>query len=378
MKRKRSLGITKIELLIIGATVSILFLTIFILFNPTKQISQTLNSLHVSNLFSQAGITPLPTLATPTITANKVTICHSDGGNKYQQLSVTKDSGVDGHNNHSADIIPPFTYSCTYGTCQYNGKNWTDANRVTYANNCVVVVPTPTPPHPHDCYGVYVEGRDGSWCCDSDGPNNFYVSGSCRDHTKHNFGQGEDYYKTGVPNNGYVDHTVYDTCYPADGIHKAEISDWICAKPIDSNIVDSTGCDSRSFISCEGLNPSSACYQPNATTGAMCTNRDKDPDKTPPIVAISSPKDNARLVPGSEITIIGHASDNDFFRQEDFYVDNQLICTDYIFLGGYGFAREIPCKWQVPSTYDHQTKHTIKLNVADVAGNVGTAEVSVK
>lgn len=79
------------------------------------------------------------------ITPEKVTICHSDGqsGNYSQTTininSVTDCTGAAGHDGHSNDIIPSYTYS----SCTYAGKNLSKVSWIS--NNCSQpVTPTPT------------------------------------------------------------------------------------------------------------------------------------------------------------------------------------------------------------------------------------------
>jgi len=89
-----------------------------------------------------SGPTPTPTLA-----PLKVTICHYNNGqggqynsNDISINSVTSCQNAAGHDGHSSDIIPSYTY----GSCTYPGKN---LNKVSWINNncSEPVAPTATP-----------------------------------------------------------------------------------------------------------------------------------------------------------------------------------------------------------------------------------------
>src|SRR3989344_277564 len=65
----------------------------------------------------------------------KVDICHATGSvaNPYTQLQISINSAADctsasGHDSHTNDIIPIFTYE----TCTYPGKNWTAGNQAIW------------------------------------------------------------------------------------------------------------------------------------------------------------------------------------------------------------------------------------------------------
>ena len=70
-------------------------------------------------------------------TDNKINICHATGASTYTQNSVDKNSTAEGHNGHSGDIIPSFSY-WDNGPKNFPGKNWDANGQATYNNNCVV------------------------------------------------------------------------------------------------------------------------------------------------------------------------------------------------------------------------------------------------
>ncbi len=59
---------------------------------------------------------------TASATNYKVDICHATGSssNPYVQVEVAR-AGLNGHDDHALDIIPPFARS---GSDYYPGKNW--------------------------------------------------------------------------------------------------------------------------------------------------------------------------------------------------------------------------------------------------------------
>lgn len=84
-------------------------------------------------------------ISTGNALSQNITICHNNGNGTYNQIQVTEDATVGGHDGHTGDIIPPYSYSCNSGTCQYPGKNWDAGGQATYNNSCVsATAPTPT------------------------------------------------------------------------------------------------------------------------------------------------------------------------------------------------------------------------------------------
>lgn len=84
---------------------------------------------------------------------NTISICHNTGNGTYQQVTTNASSDIGGHDGHTDDIIPPFSYSCfLISKCQYPGKNWTQDNQITYTNGCTVYS---NPSAPDDCIYPY-------------------------------------------------------------------------------------------------------------------------------------------------------------------------------------------------------------------------------
>jgi hypothetical protein len=80
--------------------------------------------------------------------ADRVTICHAtaSSNNPFNELRVSKDGAVSGHDNHPNDIIPPFDYLDNDGTSQhYPGKNWTGEGQAIHDNGCKPVDSTTEP-----------------------------------------------------------------------------------------------------------------------------------------------------------------------------------------------------------------------------------------
>lgn len=72
---------------------------------------------------------------------DQVTLCHATGSatNPYVEITVNANGSVSGHDNHSKDIIPPFSYNDHDTTKNYPGKNWTTTGQAIYNNGCVPV-----------------------------------------------------------------------------------------------------------------------------------------------------------------------------------------------------------------------------------------------
>ncbi|ELT45270.1 hypothetical protein G205_06138 [Arthrobacter nitrophenolicus] len=73
-----------------------------------------------------------PAMAAP----EKVTVCHNNGSS-WEALEFNV-NGLSGHDQHPLDIIPP--------TSQSAGKNWTDAGKLLYVDNCAPLPPGETLP----------------------------------------------------------------------------------------------------------------------------------------------------------------------------------------------------------------------------------------
>ena len=83
----------------------------------------------------------LISLTAPAIAApNMVIVCHdgSATGSGWQPLSFNV-NGLNGHDEHATDIIPP-------NDSIPLGLNWTNAGKITYIANCAPLPPGETPP----------------------------------------------------------------------------------------------------------------------------------------------------------------------------------------------------------------------------------------
>ncbi len=83
-----------------------------------------------------------------TPTPFNITLCHFNNGKggtytieTIDVNSVNDCTGADGHDTHSQDIIPSYTY----GSCTYGGKNLSGQGQAILNNGCVVPTVTPTP-----------------------------------------------------------------------------------------------------------------------------------------------------------------------------------------------------------------------------------------
>jgi hypothetical protein len=83
----------------------------------------------------------LISLTAPAIAApDMVTVCHDGGstGTGWEPLSFNV-HGLNGHDGHATDIIPP-------NDSIPLGLNWTNAGKITYIANCAPLPPGETPP----------------------------------------------------------------------------------------------------------------------------------------------------------------------------------------------------------------------------------------
>jgi hypothetical protein len=83
----------------------------------------------------------LVTLTAPAIAApNMVIVCHdgSDTGAGWDPIQFNV-NGLNGHDGHASDIIPP-------NTSIPRGLNWTNAGKIIYIANCAPLPPGETPP----------------------------------------------------------------------------------------------------------------------------------------------------------------------------------------------------------------------------------------
>lgn len=90
-------------------------------------------------------------------------------------------------------------------------------------------------------------------------------------------------------------------------------------------------------------------------------------DSTPPTVSITSPTNGSIVKRNNRLTIRAIASDNVKVTKVEFYVDNNLRCTDN--------TASYTCKWRVPS--GRNITYTILAKAYDAAGNSATATIKV-
>ncbi len=79
----------------------------------------------------------------PAVPAEKVTLCHKQGGPNFVRITVAPQAALNAHDkNHPLDIIPPFSYTSGRKIVRFAGQNWTADGRATYYAGCE----DPTPP----------------------------------------------------------------------------------------------------------------------------------------------------------------------------------------------------------------------------------------
>ena len=86
-------------------------------------------------------------------------------------------------------------------------------------------------------------------------------------------------------------------------------------------------------------------------------------DTTPPSVSITSPVNGGTISRGSTVTIQAAASDNVGVTKVEFYIGNNLRCTDT--------TAPYSCSWNVPSAKNKT--YTLQAKAYDAAQNVGTS-----
>lgn len=71
---------------------------------------------------------------------SKVTLCHATNSDKnsYDKITVSANATVEGHDKHSDNIIPPFTYTEKGEQKRYPGKNWDARGQAIYNNDCEI------------------------------------------------------------------------------------------------------------------------------------------------------------------------------------------------------------------------------------------------
>src|SRR6185503_14014795 len=89
-------------------------------------------------------------------------------------------------------------------------------------------------------------------------------------------------------------------------------------------------------------------------------------DNTAPTVAITSPANNAKVLPNAIVNINANASDNFGVFKVEFYVGTTLTCTVT--------SAPYTCVWQVPN---QRVNFNLKATAYDVAGKTATHTISV-
>ncbi|HSF61943.1 MAG TPA: hypothetical protein VLA69_09630 [Gaiellaceae bacterium] len=125
-----------------------------------------------------------------------VTLCHATSSETNPYVVITTDddgvlgagqSGGNGHDSHSGDIIPPFDYTDNKGDPQsYPGKNWDAAGQAIFASGCEPPPPPPPPPCPDD---VRMTGGGGD---NGEGDNCEPPPPPCPDDVRMTGGEGDN------------------------------------------------------------------------------------------------------------------------------------------------------------------------------------------
>lgn len=105
-------------------------------------------------------------------------------------------------------------------------------------------------------------------------------------------------------------------------------------------------------------------YRPSATPTPSPT---PTPDTTPPTVTITNPASGASVKGGSTVNITVDASDNVRVTQVEFYINNNLQCTD--------MASPYNCSWNVPR--GKKTTYVLNAKAYDQANNSSSAFITV-
>jgi uncharacterized repeat protein (TIGR01451 family) len=84
----------------------------------------------------------------------KITICHATGNGGYVSITISV-NGLNGHDGHDADIIPP------HGTDP--GRNWDPEGQATWENGCVPPEPPTPPTYPIGVFASTTCGDDGTY-----------------------------------------------------------------------------------------------------------------------------------------------------------------------------------------------------------------------
>jgi len=86
---------------------------------------------------------------------DKITICHATGNGGYVQITISV-NGLNGHEGHAEDTIPP--------NGSDPGRNWDSEGQAIWENGCVVPEPPTNPPErPIGVFGSAVCGSAGTY-----------------------------------------------------------------------------------------------------------------------------------------------------------------------------------------------------------------------
>jgi putative alpha-1,2-mannosidase len=90
-------------------------------------------------------------------------------------------------------------------------------------------------------------------------------------------------------------------------------------------------------------------------------------DSIKPTVSITSPANGSTVARRTSVTITATATDNVGIAKVEFYINNNLLCTDT--------SSPYTCNWQVPNAKNAQ--YTITAKAYDAAGNTATTTSTV-
>lgn len=91
------------------------------------------------------------------------------------------------------------------------------------------------------------------------------------------------------------------------------------------------------------------------------------PDTQPPAINITYPVNGSTVKGGSTVNISADASDNVGITQVEFYINNNLQCTD--------MASPYNCSWNVPR--GKKTTYTLNAKAYDQANNTSSASITI-
>jgi uncharacterized repeat protein (TIGR01451 family) len=85
---------------------------------------------------------------------DKITICHATGNGGYVSITISV-NGLNGHEGHVQDIIPP------HGSDP--GRNWDAEGQATWENGCVAPTPPSPPEYPIGVFASTTCGENGTY-----------------------------------------------------------------------------------------------------------------------------------------------------------------------------------------------------------------------